>query len=114
MGISAGDTVVLIVPGAIGLLSMQLVKAFGGQINLIGTSRDGEQLEKAAEPRAIRTVDIDEEDPYKIVHDITDGRGAYIAIECSVAPQAVEMDFNLARKQGKYLQAALLDRGNPV
>jgi threonine dehydrogenase-like Zn-dependent dehydrogenase len=59
-------------------------------------------------------VDIDEEDPYKIVQYTTDGRGADITIECSGAPQAFDMDFDLVRKQVKYLQAELLDRGNPV
>jgi L-iditol 2-dehydrogenase len=107
MGMRTGDTVVVSGPGAIGLISMQIAKAYGGQVIVLGTSKDGERLKKAEELGADRTVNIDDEDPHKIVQDITDGLGADVAIECSGAAQAVDTDFDLLRKRGKYLQVGL-------
>ena len=110
LGISTGDTVVVSGPGAIGLLSMQLVKAFGGRVVVIGTGKDRDRLLKAEELGADFTVNLEEKDPKEIVLELTDGYGADAAVECSGAPQAVNMDFDLVRKQGKYLQVGLFYR----
>jgi L-iditol 2-dehydrogenase len=110
LGINTGDTVVVSGPGAIGLLSMQLVKAFGGRAVVVGTGQDRERLLKAKELGADFTVNLQEKDPKGLVLELTDGYGADAVIECSGSPQAVNMDFDLVRKQGKYLQVGLFYR----
>ncbi len=109
-GISAGNLVVVSGPGAIGLLSMQLAKAEGGRVIVIGTSSDKERLKRARELGADLTLILDKDDVIQQVRDLTEGYGADVVLECSGASPAVDMGLDLVRKQGKYTQIGLFGR----
>ncbi len=106
-GVSAGDNVAITGPGPIGILSMQLAKAFGAQVIVIGTEKDSGRLLKAKELGADHVVNLEEKDPVSLVRQLTGGYGADIVLECSGAGSAVDMGLDIIRKQGKYTQVGL-------
>ena len=106
-GISPGDTVVVAGPGAIGLLSLQLAKAVGGFIILCGTQIDENRLWLGRKMGADITINVQEQDPCKVVSELTDGAGADVFIECSGSEHAVRMGFEIIRCGGSYTQIGL-------
>lgn len=109
-----GDVVVVAGPGGIGLICMQLAKAAGGKIILCGTSVDAKRLELGKTLGADFIVNVQEEDPRKIVDELTDGEGAEVFLECSGAPPAVLMGLSLLRRGAKYTQIGLIGQAFPV
>jgi L-iditol 2-dehydrogenase len=108
--ISPGDIVVIAGPGTIGLLSLQLVKAKGGFAILCGVSADKSRLELGRKLGANITVNVEEENPEKIVSEVTGGAGSDVFLECSGSPSAVSMGLNLVRRGGYYTQLGLTGR----
>jgi L-iditol 2-dehydrogenase len=108
--ISPGDIVVIAGPGAIGLLSLQLVKAKGGFAILCGVSEDKSRLELGKRLGANITVNVEEENPENMVSEVTGGAGSDVFLECSGSPSAVRMGFNLVRRGGYYTQLGLTGR----
>jgi L-iditol 2-dehydrogenase len=111
-GIGAGELVVVTGPGTIGLLSMQVARACGARIVVVGTGVDARRLKVARELGADYTVNVDDGDPQELVMDLSGGVGADAVLECSGAPAAVDMGLGLVRKQGRYTQIGLF--GRPV
>lgn len=105
--IMAGETVAVIGPGSIGILTMQLVRAAGGRVIVFGTAADAARLAMARELGADRTVDAQSEDPLQTIRDLTGGLGADVVFECSGAPRAAAMGLNLVRKGGRYTQVGI-------
>lgn len=102
-GINAGDNVVVIGPGPIGLMSVQLAK-LAGAANLIavGTPRSADlRLKKAKDLGADVTINLGEEDPIECVMDLTGGCGADLVIEAAGSSSAIKLAFDLVRRQGK-------------
>lgn len=111
-GISAGDSILITGPGAIGLLCLQIVKAEGGIAIVCGTDNDKKRLEVARKLGADYVVNIQKESLPEIVNELTENRGVDVVLECSGSPAAVGMAFDSVRKQGKYTQVGLF--GRPV
>jgi L-iditol 2-dehydrogenase len=109
-GIGAGDFVVVTGPGAIGLLTMQLARAEGGVVMVVGTGADEGRLARAKELGADYTLNLEEQDPEAAVKELTEGYGADVVLECSGAPAAASLGLELVRKQGKYTQIGLFGR----
>jgi L-iditol 2-dehydrogenase len=109
-GITPGELVVVSGPGTIGLFALQLAKASGGKVVVIGTAADGERLRAAGELGADHVINLNDEDPLERVLGLTGGLGADVVLECAGAPPAVEMGLNLVRKRGKYTQMGLFGR----
>jgi L-iditol 2-dehydrogenase len=107
-----GDLAVVIGPGTIGLLAMQVAKAAGARVIVLGTRVDGARLEVARELGASHVVNVDESDPRELVMALSGGVGADVVIECSGAPAAVDVGLDLVRRQGRYTQIGL--SGRPV
>lgn len=110
--IIAGDVAVVIGPGAIGLLATQLAKAQGAKVILCGTNVDEERLKLGKKLGADVVINVQTENAAEIVRSLTAGLGADVVIECSGAPAAARMGFDLIRKQGAYLQMGLF--GKPI
>ncbi len=108
--ISPGDIVVISGPGAIGLLSLQLAKAEGASVILCGTELDYRRLDIGRKLGADVTVNVQKQDPWKVVSELTDGAGADVFLECSGSPNAVNMGFRLIRRGGYYTQIGLTGR----
>jgi L-iditol 2-dehydrogenase len=79
---------------------------------MLGTDVDRRRLALARELGATRTIDITEEDPAPIVHELTGGWGADIVFECSGAGPAALGLLHHVRRGGQYAQIGLF--GRPV
>ncbi len=110
--VTAGDVAVVSGPGAIGLLTLQAVRAAGAAVIVLGTSADRRRLGLALNLGAIRAIDISEEDAAPIVREATGGWGADIVFECSGAGPAALGLLEHARRGGQYAQIGLF--GRPV
>jgi L-iditol 2-dehydrogenase len=110
--VTPGDVAVVAGPGAIGLLTLQVARAAGAAVIVLGTGADHRRLALAQELGATRAVDVDDENPIPIVRDLTGGWGADIVFECSGAGPAALSLLDHARRGGQYAQIGLF--GKPV
>jgi len=111
-GVNAGDIVLITGAGAMGLFSLQYVKANGGIAIITGLAKDRKRLDLAKELGADATVDVSRGDLTDIVLDMSNGEGVDVALECSGAEEAAKECLELLRKQGKYTQIGIF--GHPV
>lgn len=82
VGLNAGDTVVVLGQGSMGLSSMQAAKITGAGRLIVTDVRD-ESLEMARTLGVDETINAKETDPVKKVLDLTEGGGADIVIEAA-------------------------------
>jgi threonine dehydrogenase-like Zn-dependent dehydrogenase len=82
VGLNAGDTVVVLGQGSMGLSSMQAAKVSGAGRLIVTDVRD-ESLEMARSLGVDETINAKETDPVKKVLDLTEGGGADIVIEAA-------------------------------
>jgi L-iditol 2-dehydrogenase len=101
--VDAGDFVVVLGPGPIGLLAGLTARAAGARHVLItGTPGDeAVRLKKARELGFESVVNVAETDPAEVVRDLTGGLGADLVIECSGSPRAIASAVDLVRKRGR-------------
>jgi L-iditol 2-dehydrogenase len=110
--LTPGDFAVIAGPGAIGLLTMQVVKAAGTAVAVLGTDADGHRLDLAGELGADHTFNVQRDDVRAAIAELTDGAGADIVYECSGAGAAAQTLLDLVRRAGQYAQIGLF--GKPV
>jgi len=111
-GIEVGDLVVVLGPGAIGLICAQLAKAEGAQVMIVGTDADKERLAAAKALGIDYCVNLREQDPAALARELSDGDGADVVLECSGSEAAAELGLDIARRLGKYSQIGLF--GKPI
>jgi L-iditol 2-dehydrogenase len=100
--ITAGDFVVVIGPGPIGLLAAMVARAAGAsEVVVVGTPGDVALRLKTAKELGFTTVNLGETNPVDVVMGMTGGLGADLVIECSGAPRAIPGTIDLVRKLGK-------------
>ena len=102
----AGEVVVVIGPGAIGMLCAQVARAVGATVVLVGRTRHAERLALARKLGIHRTVDSQTEDVETVVNALTDGYGAHSVFECSGASGVLENVHTLLRKGGRIVLLA--------
>jgi L-iditol 2-dehydrogenase len=96
--ISAGDTVVVIGPGPVGLLACDAARALGaGRVIVVGR---GQRLEKAAE-MGYETVDYTVNDPVETVRGMADGVGPDVALDCAGVPDSYRWALAMLHKGGR-------------
>jgi L-iditol 2-dehydrogenase len=111
--VSAGDIAVIAGPGAIGLLTLQVVKASGATVVLLGTDVDEARLQLGQALGADFVLNVQREDPAALLAKITlEGLGADVVYECSGAGPAAQQLLSLVRRRGRYVQVGLF--GKPV
>ena len=97
--VRAGDTVVVIGLGPIGLMFVRMAKVLGAKV--IAIARREAQLEDAKRMGAAHLICLTEkEDPVSVVRGITDGRGADVVIEAVGKPEVWNLSVQLLRKGG--------------
>jgi L-iditol 2-dehydrogenase len=97
-GHAAGDTVVVVGPGVMGLLVAECARALGaGRVIVVGR---GARLAKAA-ALGHETVDFTAGDPVAVVRERTGGLGPEVALECSGDPSALGQCVAMLRKGGR-------------
>ena len=109
-GVGVEELAVVTGPGAIGLLCVQLLKAAGARVVVVGTAADRGRLELARRLGAEHVVDSSAQDPAAAVAALSGGLGADLVVECSGAGAAAELGLELARKRGKYTQLGMFGR----
>ncbi len=105
--ISAGDFVVVSGPGPIGLLALQVAKAEGAFVIVLGTSSSAKRLSLAKELGADVVLDIYKDDYKEEIFKITNGYGADVVLECAGKAQSANQCLEIAAKRGKYCQLGL-------
>lgn len=101
-GIRAGDTVVVLGPGAIGLLEAQVARAEGaGHVIVAGTDADVDMRLARAVELGFEVCNVQREDLTARVMALTDGFGADVVIEASGAVPAIAMGVKLLRRAGR-------------
>ncbi len=107
--IVAGDFVVVIGPGPIGLLAGLTAKAAGARhVVMAGTPQDeGLRLDTARRLGFDTVINIAEENLTEVVMKLTNNIGADLVIDCSGAPRAIAGMPDLARKKGRLLAIGL-------
>lgn len=108
--VSFGETVVVTGPGAIGLLAAETALAEGAKVIVIGTDGDVDRLLLAESLGVAKAINLQTDDAAKVIREMTSGRGADVALECSGAEAAVNFNFENLRKGGRYLQLGLFGR----
>ncbi len=101
-GYIVGDHVVVVGPGPLGLISVQVAKALGaGRVYLIGTRES--RLKVGGDIGADLVINANEEDPLKAIHDETGGIGADVVVESSGGSGALQMAIQMTKRMGKVL-----------
>lgn len=109
-GLVAGESVVVIGPGPIGLLAVAVAKALGARpVVLIGTREN--RLQIGRELGADITLDAREGDVVAKVREIT-GKGADYVIDCAGTAETVNQAVHMTNRGGRVCLAAFPK--NPV
>lgn len=97
----AGDLVVVIGPGPIGLLCVAVARLEGaGRILLVGLTRDRPRLEAGKQLGATDALDMQVEDVKQRIAEIGDGLGAHLVIDASGASASLESALAWVRPAG--------------
>jgi len=95
--VKANDLVFVIGTGPIGLLHVQLAKAYGAK-SVVVADASSERLRRAAELGADLTVDST--DPVSEIRKLSENRGADVTIEAVGKPETWELAVRATRKGG--------------
>jgi threonine dehydrogenase-like Zn-dependent dehydrogenase len=104
-GLVAGESVVVIGPGPIGLLAVAVAKALGASPVVLTGTRN-KRLAIGKELGADRVINITEENPVEVVKRLTSGIGADYVIECAGTAETVDQAIHMANRGGKICLAA--------
>ena len=104
-GLVAGESVVVIGPGPIGLLAVAVAKALGAS-PVILTGTRCRRLSIGKELGADRTINVNDEDAVAIVRQLTEGIGADYVIECAGTEPTLDQAIRMSNRGGKICLAA--------
>ena len=105
--IVAGDVVVVSGPGPIGLLCVQAAKALNATVILCGVAPDGARLKLGRELGADVVIDVSRINPLGAIHELTDGLGADVVLECVGSQASLDQCIHLARKGAQLVLVGL-------
>ncbi|HEY0221316.1 MAG TPA: zinc-binding dehydrogenase [Lactovum miscens] len=113
--VQSSDVVLIIGPGPVGLLLLQVVKALGAKAIVVGITKDLPRLNLAKDLGADIIVNSMEENLSELVLSETNGNGVDIAFDCSGAVVAVNQALPLVIKGGKFVQVGLFaEKSNSI
>jgi L-iditol 2-dehydrogenase len=104
--VNVADGVVVIGPGAIGIIAAQVARAGGGRVTLVGTDADASRM-AIAHQIGIECRSIDNPDARGALESGAHAGGVHVVVECSGSPSAVEWGMSLVRRGGRYVQMGL-------
>jgi L-iditol 2-dehydrogenase len=108
--IGAGDTVVVVGAGPLGIMNLYVAREFGAA-RLILAQREGKRLEQARAFACDRLVNTTVENLAEVVRAETDGVGADCVIVAAPEASVQEQALELARKKGRVCLFASLPVG---
>jgi len=110
-----GDVVVILGPGPIGLLILQICKALGaGKVAVFGQESDRSRLRLAETLGADFTLISGNEDSRQRVMDLTEGMGAGVVFEVSGSPAAAVSGLQMLRRAGEMILVGIYPGPFPV
>ncbi len=111
-GVEAGDVVVLLGLGPIGLVAAMCARAGGAKaVVVVGTDKDEQLRLPAARKLGFdQVVNVQQSDVAKLVGDLSAGRGADMVVECSGAEPAINQAVALIRKRGRVCVICMTGR----
>lgn len=104
-GLVAGESVVVIGPGPIGLLAVAVAKALGASPVILTGTRNG-RLSIGRQLGADRVININDEDAVEVVRQITGGIGADYVVECAGSEATINQAIHMTNRGGKICLAA--------
>jgi L-iditol 2-dehydrogenase len=107
-----GDFAFVTGPGAIGLLTAQILISAGVSVILAGTQSDAERLELSRQFGVQHTFQVDAQPVTDLIQDLTHGKGVDLVFECSGAATAARLGIQVAKRGGQFIQLGLF--GKPV
>jgi L-iditol 2-dehydrogenase len=104
-GLVAGESVVVIGPGPIGLLAVAVAKALGASPVILTGTRP-KRLAIGKELGADRVINITEENAVDVVNGLTGGIGADYVVECAGTEETLNQAIRMTNRGGKICLAA--------
>jgi threonine dehydrogenase-like Zn-dependent dehydrogenase len=104
-GLVAGESVVVIGPGPIGLLVVAVAKALGASPVILTGTRN-KRLAIGRELGADRIININDEDAVEMVKQLTGGIGADYVVECAGTEATLNQAVHMTNRGGKICLAA--------
>lgn len=102
VGVRAGETVLVLGPGPVGLLTAMAAQALGaGRVVVVGRGSSGARLELGAS-LGLETWNSDEADVAERARDVTGGRGADLVVDTSGAAAAIASGVAALRRAGRF------------
>lgn len=99
------DTVAIIGPGTIGLLSVLVAKVAGASnIIVVGRSRHKARLALARELGATATIDSEMEDVREAIKAFGDGQGADLVVDVTGASESLDQALDIVRRNGQITE----------
>ncbi len=105
--IQAGSVIGIVGPGPMGLLALQVAKAAGATVVMVGLSKDKDRLELSRELGADKILMADKDDVEVEINKLTSDYGLDYAVECSGSPKVIPHTLSLLKKMGKLLVIGL-------
>lgn len=112
VGISRGDTAVIIGAGSIGLLHLMVLKTMG--IKVIVVEKQKMRLKKVLEEKADIVIDANKGNARKKIMTFTKARGADVVFECTGVPEVWESTIWLVRRGGTIILFGGCKQGTQV
>lgn len=108
--LSDEDTVAVLGPGQIGLLALQVAKAVGASVVLIGLSSDESRMELGRQLGAERLYYADDASFDEQLANDFGADGIDVVFECSGAASAFDTALRIVRNEGKVVQLGLFGK----
>ena len=104
------DYVVVLGCGAIGLLTAQVVKAWGATCIITGLDNDSHRLKMAKELGFEHVINVQKTDITSEIMKITNGQGADYVFDCTGSKVAISEGINMLKRRGTMVQIGLTDQ----
>src|SRR6202165_1213661 len=101
-GLRAGESVIVIGPGPIGLLAVAVAKALGANPVILTGTRN-KRLAIGRGLGADRIININDEDAVEVVKQLTGGIGADYVVECAGTEATLNQAIHMANRGGEML-----------
>ena len=102
------ETVLVLGPGPLGLLTAQIAKSLGAKVIICGIEGDEKRLSIAKKLGINQVFNIKKKDIKNYLSKLTVGYGVDVVFECSGSIEAVEYGLNFIRKGGRYIQEGIV------
>jgi len=110
-----GDVILILGPGPIGLLILQMCKAMGaGPVLVLGAEGDHQRLKVAEEMGADYTLISGKKETQDKIMDLTGGIGAGAVFEVSGSPAAGVLGLEMLRRGGEMILVGIYPQPIPL